>query len=268
VTVLDSHVHVASPAYPARPTGVGSDWWRSGGTVDQLLAAMDSADVAAAVVVQAVGPYGYDCGCACDAVVSSPSRLALVVAVDMAGVDPAADLAALAASAPVRGVRVFGVAGSAPSWLADGRADDVWAAAASLGISVVATLLTPDLPALGSLVDRHPAVPVAVDHCGFPESPGSASPALLALAARPAVHLKVTTHVLRHTPDPAAFVGVLAAAFGAVRLAWGSDHPQSQGISYPAMVALGEAAGSGLDPIGREAFLAGTTGRLWFGAPS
>jgi predicted TIM-barrel fold metal-dependent hydrolase len=263
---VDSHVHVASPAYPARPTGVGSDWWHRGATVEDLLAAMDATGVERAVVVQAVGPYGYDCRCACDAAGSSP-RLALVVAVDMDGADPAADLVALASSAPVRGVRVFGVAGGPTSWLADGRADDVWAAAASLGINVVATLFSRDLAALGALVDRHPGVPVAVDHCGFPDPPGTVPPPLLALAGRPEVHLKVTTHVLRHALDPGALVEELAAAFGAGRLAWGSDHPQTQGLTYREMVALGSAAGSGLTPGGREMFLAGTATRLCFDGP-
>jgi predicted TIM-barrel fold metal-dependent hydrolase len=265
VIVADSHTHVASPAYPFSPMGVGSDWWRSGATVVDLVAAMDAAGVGRAVVVQAVGAYGYDCRCACDAVAGvHGERLTLVVAVDMAGADPASDLVALAASAPVHGVRVFGVGGPPPVWLADGRADDVWAAAASLGITVVPTLFGRDLALLGSVVDRHPAVPVAIDHCGFPHPGADLSPALLALAGLPAVHLKVTTHVLRDALDPAGFVAALARAFGSERLCWGSDHPQSLGLKYSEMVTLGRVASAGLTPAGQEEFLAGTAARLWF----
>jgi len=197
--------------------------------------------------------------------------------VDMAGAAPAADLLAVASvAAPVRGVRVFGVGGgvrvfgvgggvggAAPTWLADGRADAVWEAASSLGITVVATLFTKDLAGLGRVVDRHPEVPVALDHCGFPSPGAPVSPELLALAGRPAVHLKVTTHVLKEAPP--VFVRALVDAFGADRLAWGSDHPQTQGVAYPAMVALGRAASARLNPAAREAFLGGTASRLWFG---
>ena len=51
---FDAHVHIASrdtDRYPFAPTAVGSTWWRDPVDVDDLLRAMDGADVERAVVV-------------------------------------------------------------------------------------------------------------------------------------------------------------------------------------------------------------------------
>ncbi|MEZ5269505.1 MAG: hypothetical protein R2789_13400 [Microthrixaceae bacterium] len=89
--LVDSHVHVAGTdevRYPRNPTGAGSDWWRRECGVENLRQEMDSVGVQRAVVVQAVGVYGYDCTYAAEVVAADPERLSLVVAIDMAGPDP------------------------------------------------------------------------------------------------------------------------------------------------------------------------------------
>lgn len=261
--LVDAHTHVLSPdttRYPRR-ADVG-EWFHGGGDVASLLAAMDAAGVDAAVVVQFVGAYGYDVAYAANAVAAGDGRLALVGAVDMDGPDPAGALRRLAATTPVRAVRVFGVGGGEPAWLADGRADAVWRAAADTGIGIVATLWEYDLAALGPLAGRHPGVPVAVDHCGFTDFTGGAD-ALFALADAPAVHVKVSSHVLAPLEDPAVVVERLADRFGADRLAWGSDHPQTGG-DYGELVALARRSAARLDEAARAAFLGGTARRLWF----
>jgi L-fuconolactonase len=271
--IVDSHVHVASAdteRYPTSPTGVGSDWWQGGAAgVEALLDAMNRARVDRAVVVQAVGAYGHDCRYAVDAVATAPERLALVGSVDLDQPDATDALRALA-TAGATGVRLFGVRDE-PAWLTDGRATIVWQAAAELGLTVVPTLFDHHLPVLRPLLEAHPQVPVALDHCGFPDLAGgppyAAAASLWALADLPSLHLKVSTHVLHQLEpggDPADFVDALAAAFGAHRLCWGSDHPQTRDLDYVAMVALGAHAGRRLDDAGRVAFLAGTADRLWF----
>ena len=252
------------------PTGVGSAWFEGDTSgVESLLSLMDGAGVEAACVVQAIGAYGYDCSYAIDAVGAAPDRLALVVSVDMAGADPPAALGALVDRAPVRAVRVFGVGSADPSWLTNGRGLALWQAARDLGLGTVPTLWGRDLPALRPLVEAFPDVPVAVDHCGFPElrdGPPYADLAdLLTLADLPAIHLKLSTHVLAPLAEPADFVEVLAERFGPARMCWGSDHPQTHSMSYAAMVDLGRRAARRLDADGRQAFLAGTARRLWFG---
>jgi L-fuconolactonase len=278
--VVDSHTHVASPdtdRYPLAPPGgggLGRAWWTGGDcSAAALIAAMDGAGVDRAVVVQAVGPYGYDCRYAVDAVAAHPERLALVGAVDMAGPEPAAALADLAAAAPaLRGVRVFGVDGSPPTWLTDGRAASVWRLAGELGCSVVATLFAGDLPALRPLVEAAPGVPVAVDHAGFPDLAGGPPYAglapLLGLADLDAVTVKVSSHLFLDARagggDPADVVDCLAQAFGAERLAWGSDHPQTAGLTYSQMLDLARHAVRRLPRSAAGAVLHDTASGLWW----
>lgn len=261
--IVDSHTHVMSgdrERYPLR-SDLGH-WFHGAGDVDSLLGAMDAAGVGAAVLVQFVGGYGYDCRYAADAVAAAPDRLALVGAVDMYGHDPAGDLRALADATPVRAVRLFGVGDGAPVWLVDGRADGVWAAAADTGVGIVATLWDRDLSALRPLVEARPEVTVAVDHCGFVDFDADPSP-LFDLADLPAIHVKVSSHVLGPLGDPAAVVRSLADGFGAERLAWGSDYPQTEG-SYADMVSLAERSAAQLGTGAKADFLGGTAQRLWF----
>lgn len=272
-------MHVASAdrdRYPLAPSGVGSPWFRADdvGTPD-LLAAMARGGVDRAVVVQAVGAYGYDCAYAIDSVRANPERLALVGSVDMDAPDPATALAELARDSGglLRGVRLFGVHGHEPSWLGDGRADEVWALAGELGLTVVPVLFPDALARVGPVVDKHPDVAVALDHCGFADlaggTPFGAAGPLFDLAALPAVRVKVSTHVLELAAavgDPADLIDHLAATFGARRLAWGSDHPQTTGSTYPAMVARGRDAARRLSPADRDRFLGGTALSLWWPA--
>jgi predicted TIM-barrel fold metal-dependent hydrolase len=261
--IVDSHTHVMSTdtdRYPTRPD-LGH-WFHGAGDVASLLAAMDGAGVDQAVLVQFVGGYGYDCRYAADAVAEGGGRLRLCAAVDMFGADPAGDLRALAATTSVQAVRAFGVGAEAAVWLTDGRAAALWAAAAEVGTGVVATIWDRDLHHLRPLVEAHPDVTVAIDHCGFVDVAGDVAP-LLDLADLPAVHVKVSSHVLGPLADPAAAVDLLAAHFGADRLAWGSDYPQTEG-SYAEMVALARRAAGTLDDAGRADYLGRTARRLWF----
>ena len=279
--IVDAHTHVVcsdGDRYPlAHRLGAGRGGWTDGDrSARALVAAMDTAGVDRAVVVQAVGPYGYDCRCAIDAVEAFPERLALVGAVDMAGVDPAAALGELAAVAPLRGVRVFGVDGTPPTWLTDGRAAALWAVAADLGCTIVATLFMPHVPALRRLVEAQPSVPVAVDHAGFPalatSPPEVALVPLLELADLGAVVVKVSSHVLldaRSVGDPADLVGRLADSFGSARLVWGSDHPQTTGLAYPEMLDLARHALRILPVPAARAVLGENAARLgWAPSPS
>lgn len=274
--VIDAHTHLAcadTSRFPISPTGVGSGWWHDGeGRPEDVLAALDGAGVLRAVVVQAVGVYGHDCRCAAHAVGARPDRLALVASVDMAGPDPAGDLARLVDEVRpqhVAGVRLFGVGADGAPWLTDVRADEVWAAAGDLGVTVVPCVFSFDLDAVGEVAARHPGVPVAVDHCGFPDREGAEGwAAVHRLVPAASVSLKVTSYVLeaaeRDEGDPAPVVDALAARFGPGRLCWGSDHPQDRTRPYPAKLELAERAARHLDDDGRAAVFAGTAERLFF----
>jgi L-fuconolactonase len=274
VSVIDSHLHVVSAdtgTYPLQPGGFGRDWW-TGRSVDvaQIGRDLDGAGVDRGVIVQAVGPYRNDNTYARAAVRTDPDRFALVGAIDASGADPGGELAALVDGGDVAGVRVFAAGGEA-GWLTDGRGEAIWAAADRTGVTLVAALFPDHLDALGSLVAGCPDVVVALDHLAFPDltggSPFASAGALFALAALPAVHLKLTTISLlaaRDAGGAGALVARLVDAFGAARVAWGSDHPQSFEIPYPDMVQLARDSCDGLGPDDQAAVLGGTAARLWF----
>lgn len=275
--IVDTHTHVAcadAGRFPLQPTttGVASEWWRDGGTIEQLLAEMDANGVADVVAVQAIGAYGYDCACAADSVARHRDRAALVIALDMGADDPAAELRALLDAPPsdarIAGVRLFGVGAGDPSWLTNGRGAAVWSIAAERGLVVVPCVLADRFGEVRALVEGAPAARVAVDHCGFPDLCTDdvwASTALL--VDLPQVHLKVSSYVLEAAEategDAAPTVERLVTMFGADRLCWGSDHPQDQRHDYAGKVALARRATRDLDESSRAAVL-GTTGRRLF----
>jgi predicted TIM-barrel fold metal-dependent hydrolase len=195
-----------------------------------------------------------------------------VAAVDADGDDPAAELAVLTARGDVAGVRVAAVADDANP-LRDGRGAAIWDAAAAVGTNLVVACLAQHLPALAELASRRPDVVVALDHCAFPDLDGGppyrrATP-LLELGALPSVHLKLTTIVLRdaeHTGDARALVARLVEVFGAERICWGSDHPQTFEVDYAQMMQLVVRATADLEPHARAAVLDTTARRLWFGS--
>ena len=228
--VVDTHVHVVSDdldRYPLRPSGIGSDWYLTRPvTAERLVELMDDAGVDRAVLVQAFGAYGTDNGYTVDAARARPDRFTAVVIVDVDD-DPVTRLETLHAGGGVTGVRLFAIG---TGWLDDDRSFPLWAAARDLGVEVVVTILPDLLPRLDAVLDAHPDVPVALDHCGFATTAAPVVP----LARHPNLRLKVTPHVVGLVDD-------LAAAFGRDRLVWGSDFPQHEG-TYADLTALGRRA--------------------------
>jgi L-fuconolactonase len=262
---IDTHVHVACPdntRYPTRPTGVGSTWWRDpDGHSDAVFASARRAGASRVVVVQAVGAYGYDSTCAAAAVAGSDGFASLVTAIDMSTPDLTAALE------PCAGWRLFGVADDAP-WLGDGRADEVWQRAAELDVVIVPTVFTDRLEGLSAIVERHPDVAVALDHCAFPDMGGAeGEQALFALADLTMIRLKVSTHVLAAWQEQGRLDETferLVSAFGTDRMCWGSDHPQHQGLTYDDKIGLARHATRNLGQRGHAEFFTGTaTGLGW-----
>jgi predicted TIM-barrel fold metal-dependent hydrolase len=75
----------------------------------------------------------------------------------------------------------------------------------------------------------------------------------------------ISLHSARDAGGSAPLADRLVDSFGAARVAWGSDHPQSYEVPYPDMVQLARDACAGLEPDDRAAVLGGTSARLWFG---
>jgi predicted TIM-barrel fold metal-dependent hydrolase len=171
----------------------------------------------------------------------------------------------------VRGVRLFTIGNPEATWLDAPAGFRVWEEAGRLGIPVVVTILSRQLPKLRNALRRFPEIPVALDHCGFPDLRGGApfakAQGLFELVEFPNLHLKVTSHVLEHVEADAAgpegFVELLAQRFGAQRLLWGSDYPQTHDRTYSEFVALAQRAAARLSASDGEAFLGETALRMW-----
>ena len=266
--IVDTHVHVIAAdqaRYPLHPAGVGSQWFREHPvSVEEYAATSRAAGVERAVLVQAFGAYTTENAYVLDAA-ASDNRFVSVVIVEPGDV---AALAKHAAKPRCHGVRLFGVGGEPPTWFDSDPGIALWDTAAELDLRIVATLLTPELPRLRSMLVRRPDVPVVLDHCGFPDLRGGPSfpgaAPLRELAELPNLYLKVTSHVLEEAgADAAAFVAHLAATFGAERLVWGSDYSQTHDRPYGDLVELGRAACSELSARDQARVLGDNALRLW-----
>jgi predicted TIM-barrel fold metal-dependent hydrolase len=253
VTVVDIHPHVIAAdhtRYPLAPVEGGlSAWARERPvTCEQLVAAMDAAGVDQTVLVQAATAHGYDNRYTADSAAAHPDRLAWVGTLDALAPETPDQLTYWVRERGMAGLRVYTagstMAGQAPS-LGDPASFPTWERARELGIPVCVQMRPEGVPALHALLDRFPDVRMILDHFGRAPledgPPYAAAAALFALAAYPNVYVKLTTHTYqeatRGRSTPRAFLARLVGAFGAERIAWGSNFPASEG-SLADLVAL------------------------------
>ncbi len=271
--IADTHVHVAShdtDRFPLRPLRAGgSEWWRHPVSAEDLLTVMDTHAVDRAVLVHALGAYSYDCSYTVEAARVAPDRLSAVVAVDMAGPDPAAALEALVDPA-VSGVRLLSIGPGDTPWYTDPRSQRVWRVAGEAGLSVIVMAREAQLADFRPAIGCDPRVVTIIDHCGLPEMENgvvAASSPLLDLAQLPNVWVKVSTPVLLTASGqapPARLVEQLVERFGAGRVVWGSDFPQTADLDYAGKLALAALATGGLSVDDREAVMGANAASLWF----
>jgi predicted TIM-barrel fold metal-dependent hydrolase len=262
--IVDTHVHVVADdetRYPLDPSGVTGPWYRDDPcSVERLVGLLDGADVGAAVLVQAVSAYRYDNRYVVDAAAAVPGRTTAVVCVDLAG-DASAATADELLTAGAGGLR----------WVAihDGGVEEpreVWATAARHRVPVVVTLLAEHLPALAEALPRLPAVPMALDHCGFADFARGVPDDLAALIPFAHVALKVSTLALDGAAahgDVRELVPELVARFGARRLMWGSDYSQTHDRAYAELAEYARHAASKLGDEDRAWFLGRTARAYW-----
>ena len=260
---IDSHTHVVASdraQYPTVGDGAGL-WWERATPAETLLAAMDASGVDRAVVVQAVGPYAFDNRAALDATAAHPDRFVCVAAVDLDTPNALATVGDLSARPDVVGIRAFAVRGFGvdhPSaWVDDGSFGEVLAACETLVLTAFADQIERLLPALAA----HADTPVAVDHGGFPDWAAPQHPVLDALAELTHVSVKISGHLVRDAPDPAAAFAMFLERFGPERIIAGTDYPQTApdyGALWSELLAVAQA---GDDARG---FLGGNAERLWF----
>lgn len=276
-SVIDIHPHIIADdtkRYPLAPLGGHqSDWSRTRPvTTEQMIAAMDKAGVAKAAIVQASTCYGHDNSYVADAVAAHPDRFTGVFSVDV-----------LAPDAPERmrhwvgkkltGMRLFTIGSTMTeqaSWLDDPKTYPAWDCAGELGLSICLQMSAKAFPQMIKMLERFPKVRVILDHMGRPAledgPPYAAAESLFALAKYPTVYLKVTernfTGSRKGKATPESFFAKVVSAFGASRLAWGSNYPSSEG-SLPELLALAKSSLESLPQADQDWIFAKTAQSLY-----
>ncbi len=275
--VVDTHCHVIAPdtaRYPLQPMGGKQSDWSRERPVDEagMLAAMAEAGVAQAVLVQASTCYGHDSSYVRDCVRAQPSKFIGVYSVDLLAPD-APQQAARWQAEGLAGMRFF-IAGHTAAdhatRLDDPRARPAWQYASDHGTPVCVQLRANGLPQLEAVMRDFPNVTILLDHFARPVledgAPYAQAASLWALARFPNLNFKLTTHNLLESAQgqstPQAFCEAVVAAFGARRIAWGSNFPASAGgLAHQLQLALD--ATRTLSAADREWIFSGTARRLY-----
>ncbi len=241
--VIDIHPHIVSPdttRYPLAPLGgTQSAWSSERPTTYETLKAMDDAGVAKAAIVHSSTAYGYDNRYVADAVAAVPSRFTAVCSIDVMAPDAVKTFDYWLAHG-CTGMRLFTTGSTLPdqaTWFVDPKTYPFWEHAAAKNIPVCMQMKQEGLPLLRQIMDRFPKVVMILDHLArtpFEDGPPySKASAFFELAKYKQVYLKITPVNL--TPKswgkgtPETYFGRVIDAFGASRIAWGSNFPNSQG---------------------------------------
>lgn len=280
MTISDLHTHIISPdtaKYPPSPLGGARSTWSAQrpASLDQLLRALDEAGVDKATVVQAATMYGFDNSYVADSLAGHEDRLIGVCSIDLLAEDALSQIDYWFGERNFAGVRIRAADGTTPvpnaAGLDDPRLEPAWSRFEADRIPVSIQMHSHHAPVLASVLRKHPRLVVALDHGARPNLDGGPPYAelteLFELAAFPTVFLKITPVIIRRAASepggvPAKLIARLAEAFGADRLAWGSNFPASQG-SLSQLRALVEDTLAGLGPHDRSAILGGTAARIY-----
>ncbi|GGC94291.1 amidohydrolase family protein [Undibacterium terreum] len=272
--IIDTHTHAISPdhlRFPLAPVGGKQSDWSAHrpADYDTLLAAMDEAGIARAMVVQASTAYGNDNSYVAEAIKAHPDRFKGVFSIDVLAPDAVTKLKYWLDQG-LSGLRLFTTGTTMPgqaAWLDDERSFPVWGYAQSNNISICLQMTAAGIPALQNLLKHFPNSRVLLDHLARPDLAGgppyeSAAP-LFSLAAHPGVYLKLTNRTIneasRGASTPEAFFPRVVQAFGARRIAWGSNFPSAEG----SLVSLLAEAKQGLSMLSDadRAWIFGDTAR-------
>jgi len=243
-SIIDIHPHVISTdtaRYPLAPLGgTQSTWSRDRPTsYQQMIAEMDAAGVAKSAIVQASTAYGHDNSYVAEAIAAHPKRFTGVFSVDVLAPD-AVEKMKYWVGKGFSGMRLFTTGSTMPgqaTWFDDPRSFAAWEYAGEAGIPVCMQMTPQGFPQLRGLMERFPKVRMILDHLARPRltdgPPYAADKDFFDLARYPQVFLKVTPINVepkewgKATPD--TFFAAVIKAYGASRIAWGSNFPANAG---------------------------------------
>jgi predicted TIM-barrel fold metal-dependent hydrolase len=255
-SIIDIHPHVIATdtaRYPLTPLGgTQSTWSRDRPTsFETMIKEMDAAGVAKSTIVQASTAYGHDNSYVAEAIAAYPKRFTGVFSVDVLAPD-AVDKMKHWIGRGFSGMRLFTTGSTMPgqaTWFADPSTYPAWEYAGEAGIPVCMQMTPQGFPQLRGLMDRFPKVRIILDHLARPQltdgPPYAADQAFFDLAKYGQVFLKVTPVNVEPKEwgkaTPASFFGAVMKAYGASRIAWGSNFPATAG---PLSAILKKAQGA------------------------
>ncbi|WP_329331266.1 amidohydrolase [Streptomyces sp. NBC_00663] len=276
--VVDAHCHIISEdltAYPRAPLGGKQSEWAATRpvTAEGMVSRMDATGIGQAVLVQATTNYGYDNSYVLDSCRRWPERFVAVGTVDPLRPDAATSLKIAVGDGGLSGVRLFTSGSTVPTqgeWFAAPETHPFWEQAGELGVPVCLQMrLGPATRQLVELLERFPGVTVLLDHIGYPDitaSPARAGADVAELGVHPGLHLKLTHRNLERLRDAGEraddFLTPVVEAFGARRIAWGSNCPAAE-QPLPELLALAEEVLAKLPQEDRQEIFAGTSRRLY-----
>ena len=227
------------------------------------------------MLVQAFGAYTYDNSYAIDSAAASPDRFVSIAIVDAEDPASPATVSALAHETGFTGVRLFSIGAlehPQPTWLDHPITFELWEVCADARPPRAWSRAFPSTCRGSSASSpQFPDQPVVLDHCGFvdarrrPAVPAGrrAVPPRRAHQPAPQGHVAPARSGRRARRRLSEIVDHLVAEFGAERLVWGSDYPQTHDRPYPDLVALGREACRNLSERDRGLVLGGTALELW-----
>jgi L-fuconolactonase len=277
VPIIDIHPHIIAAdthRYARAPLGGHQSVWSQQRpvSVERLIAEQSRAGIHKAALVQASTCYGHDNSYIADAVAAYPERFTGVFSCDILAPD-ACDTMAHWMTRGLTWLRLFTTGSTMPGqagWLDDPRSFPAWRKAAETGLPVCLQMTAEGIPQLEKVLQRFPGVRVVLDHLARAVQddgpPYKAADSLWGLARFPGVYVKVTERNFvgatagRATPE--TFFGRHVSAFGAPRIAWGSNFPASE-RSLPELLALAQDALRFLSETDREWVFSRTAQRLY-----
>ncbi|MDH4145380.1 MAG: amidohydrolase family protein [Acidimicrobiia bacterium] len=276
--VIDAQVHAYERNHPGRPW-VGTLHGPGEVTGDQMVASMDAVGVDGAILVSPWTMYRFDASYAVEVGAAHPGRFGLVAPMDPRRDDVADAVAEWAATPGAVGVRLM-------FWSSAGDEIDtpgvhaVADAAAHHGLPLN-TLAWGKLPKIGELAAVHPETQFIIDHVGLqqpfeppaPPQPFADLPAVLALAARPNVAIKITgATTLAHRPFPFADLheplGRIFDAYGFERCLWGTDWTRATGLVTYAQGVDAFLVDGWLSDSDRATLMGGAAERIYRWSPT
>lgn len=275
--IIDIHPHIISTdtaRYPVTPLGGRrSDWSRDRSvTLEEMIAAMDTAGVDKAAMVHSSTTYGFACEYVADAVAAYPHRLTGVFSVNVLEPD-AVEKMRYWYGKGLTGMRIFSRGSTMKEpWLAidDPRILPCYECAAELGISVATNVTVDSFSQLAAVLQQFPRVSFILDHLGgadFTDGPPyNAALPLWRLARYPNLYLKIASRNYgdsrKGKATPETLFAKMVAEFGSDRMAWGSNYPASAGTLKELLELAKETVASLAQPDQDQLF-GGTALRLY-----